>query len=518
MSDKDRAEKVQTDHAGAEEPAAGTQVDFAFWDVPGTAAKVIYSLPLFHEIDFVVNESYRKIPHGGIEAGGLLYGVITEDVVRIEAFRAIECEHASGPSLQFSEQDLTQLEEQLTSVAVDGGLEKLRPVGWFLAHTRGPLDMTETELKHFARFFPEPLSVTVLVKPERFQPTRFGFLVRKADGEMPREATSSAVILPLPGRSHKPGQLIPSLAAPTPNSNAKRALQRAEQAEESERKSKPGEEYRDADEERQDYPPAPPRRLPREVAQPKPEVGPASIWKIPPDAEITEAEAEAPLEVAEEQEAPYEDSRTPEERAARKRLARDRARLIEQAFPAPEPLAPAPPPPVPFRPAPLPSLPANVARNAPLPYGRYAGQTGFGQAREAPRAAAAAESVLGPKSVTALALAALLGCLVGYVAYLQLPAPVIPIDVRPANEAIVVSWPPDESRNSIYAAIRLNDGPPVPLSSEEKRIGRVSLTAAKDFKVEVMARNWIRDSRGIVRYVHSPVGNGRLLPSDSLLP
>ena len=34
---------------------------------------------LFHEIDFVVNEGYRKIPHGGIEEGGLLFGAIDEE-------------------------------------------------------------------------------------------------------------------------------------------------------------------------------------------------------------------------------------------------------------------------------------------------------------------------------------------------------------------------------------------------------------------------------------------------------
>ena len=44
---------------------------------------------------------------------------------------------------------------------------------------------------------------------------------------------------------------------------------------------------------------------------------------------------------------------------------------------------------------------------------------------------------------------------------------------------MVVSWPPDETKNSIYAAIRLNDGLPVSLSSEEKKTGQVSLTSVK---------------------------------------
>ena len=46
-----------------------------------------YSLALFHEIDFVVNEGYRKIPHGGVETGGLLFGSLDASGYGIEAFR-----------------------------------------------------------------------------------------------------------------------------------------------------------------------------------------------------------------------------------------------------------------------------------------------------------------------------------------------------------------------------------------------------------------------------------------------
>ena len=46
------------------------------WTAPGASTTVTYSLPLFHEIDFVVNEGYRKISHGGVEVGGLLFGAV----------------------------------------------------------------------------------------------------------------------------------------------------------------------------------------------------------------------------------------------------------------------------------------------------------------------------------------------------------------------------------------------------------------------------------------------------------
>ena len=56
------------------------------------------------------------------------------------------------------------------------------------------------------------------MKPERFQPTLFGFLVRGADGKMPRDASQDAVILPLPGRA---GRSMPGTAAgPQPSLTA----------------------------------------------------------------------------------------------------------------------------------------------------------------------------------------------------------------------------------------------------------------------------------------------------------
>src|ERR1700733_13095486 len=103
--------------------------EYAYWAVPGSTAKVTYSLPLFHEIDFAVNEGYRKIPHGGIEEGGLLFGVIDEKGTQVEAFRQIACEHAAGPSLLLSDHDLQALTAQIDNSADDPELKGLYLVG-----------------------------------------------------------------------------------------------------------------------------------------------------------------------------------------------------------------------------------------------------------------------------------------------------------------------------------------------------------------------------------------------------
>jgi hypothetical protein len=108
-----------------------------------------------------------------------------------------------------------------------------------------------------------------------------------------------------------------------------------------------------------------------------------------------------------------------------------------------------------------------------------------------------------------LPLAALLGCAVGYWGYLQLPSPIIPLKARGLSRSVLVSWPPEDTRNAVYAAIRVNDATPLLLSSEEKAAGQVELGASPDIKVELIARKWMRDSRGIVRFVKAQTVSGR---------
>lgn len=175
--------------------------DFATWTEPETSFQVRYSLSLFHEIDMTVSEGYRRIPHGGIEIGGLLIGRRFPDGARIEAFRLIECEHAQGPSFKLSDRDVAGIRDQIERTPADPELGELEVLGWFIAHTRGPLQLTDAESRLFGELFPGPGKMTVLVKPEKFKPTLFSFLVRRPDGAVKSNGSDEAIILPLPGRA-----------------------------------------------------------------------------------------------------------------------------------------------------------------------------------------------------------------------------------------------------------------------------------------------------------------------------
>jgi hypothetical protein len=440
--------------------------EYAFWAIPGSAAGVTYSLTLFHEIDFAVNEGYRKIPHGGIEEGGLLFGIIDEKGTRIEAFRPIVCEHSSGPSFLLSDHDLDVLHAQIEGAAADPELEGLHVVGWFLAHTRSPLTLTDREVELCDHYFNHPGMITVLVKPERFQPTRFGFLVRGANGSLSRDGVANAIILPLPGRNAK-GSSGPMASIPAPTTTTAAAKRTAE------------------------IPSAP---------SPVSEAAAPVVERTQPPASAVPAtqpmnrSARRQRRLSVEQVVPKQEADA-DSAQAKENESHDVAAALPGGGPGGEL---------------IPTRRRGVAAKAsdrslmlrPLP-----------QEENTPDAYRQMELLTQkkPASSTArmvlvLPLAALLGCLVGWVLFLQVPPPIIPLMVKARGENVIVTWPAEQTRSAIYAAVRVDDSTPVPLTPEEKSTGRVEVQARPDMKVELIARNWIRDSRGIVHYV-KPVAN-----------
>src|SRR4051794_7183016 len=116
-----------------ESSMSSVEGQYAIWIDPETSHPVKYSLPLFHDLDFQVNEAYRRIPHGGVEIGGVLYGRFEPKGVIIEALRPIDCEHASGPSFLLSEKDLARMVEAFGEAQSDSELKGLERVGWFVS-------------------------------------------------------------------------------------------------------------------------------------------------------------------------------------------------------------------------------------------------------------------------------------------------------------------------------------------------------------------------------------------------
>lgn len=383
---------------------------YAFWISPDGASRVVYALNVFQDIDGSVNEGFRQIPHGGVETGGLLFGRKRADGIHIEAYRAIHCQHAFGPSFILSESDLSGIREQLAAASSDKELAGLEPVGWFIGHTRSPLQLTARETIWFDEFFPDPGSLTLLVKPERFQATRFAFLIRDQAGRVEQDASHAAVILPLSSQGAQSDKM-PSASIPAPQPVFEQSVS------------------------------AP---LP-ETSAPQPATGEPTRIRTSP---VVTPPVSPPV----------------------------------AAFPAAsQPVA------------------AAAASRPDLAY-PYASL-----APSRTRAARRQAGGFGLKSAAVLVLAAILGCIAGYWAYLQLPSPVIPVRVREQRGLIVVEWPSAQTESVDYAALQVNDGQWMALSSEQKANGHATIAAPNgDLKIDLVAKHWLRDSRGIVRYIRLP--------------
>ncbi len=144
-----------------------------------------------------VIEGFFRLVRGGLGVGGLLFGRRDGETLYIAASRPIPCQHAYGPTFTLSNNDLAGLATLLQASASDPELNGLAPVGWYLSHTRGDLELSERDLEVYNRWFPEAWQVTLVLRPEWMRPTRAAFHVRDAQG-LPRQEPEF-VVEPLAG-------------------------------------------------------------------------------------------------------------------------------------------------------------------------------------------------------------------------------------------------------------------------------------------------------------------------------
>ena len=175
-----------------------SEVTFGTWSVPASPIIVEYSVVVVEEIRHDVAEGFQKLSRGGIEVGGLLYGVREGQTIRITAIRPTACEHAAGPAFRLSERDRAALREQLRLDQEDPRLNGLECLGWYVSHTRSEITLTESDQEIFTTYFGQPWQVTLVVRPSRGGNMRAGFFVRHEDGTL--DPTQSQLEFNFPDR------------------------------------------------------------------------------------------------------------------------------------------------------------------------------------------------------------------------------------------------------------------------------------------------------------------------------
>lgn len=190
-----------------------------------------HKLPVLHCLALVLEElaelamgGFRRYPWGGVEAGGVLFGLNEPDGVHIHAFRPFECEHEYGPAFELSAKEFESFGRLLASAASDEGLHGFSPVGWYHSVSRRELSLSDHDRALHARFCPEPWQVAMTLKRSRKDPLTVGFFCARADGSLsahspPREfavedfrlrAADLGTVEPAPGVS------IPAEGEPEP--------------------------------------------------------------------------------------------------------------------------------------------------------------------------------------------------------------------------------------------------------------------------------------------------------------
>src|ERR1700686_4319803 len=108
---------------------AGATLDLEHgrWTIPGHRLNIEYAPSVLEQLRIDSIDGFNKVPHGGIEIGGVLFGVREGERIRILASRSIACEYALGPSFVLSEKDQAGLREMLAGSRKDPELQGLEP-------------------------------------------------------------------------------------------------------------------------------------------------------------------------------------------------------------------------------------------------------------------------------------------------------------------------------------------------------------------------------------------------------
>ena len=140
---------------------------FYTWEPEGKSIKVLIDFELVDRLSQDVMRGFGAVPRRGAEVGGVLIGTVEAGeklVVHIQDFETVPCPHKRGPSYLLTEED-----EDLYKQAVERLRQRndrgLHAIGYFRSHTRDGLALSDEDLQFFARYFPDPNAVALLVRP-----------------------------------------------------------------------------------------------------------------------------------------------------------------------------------------------------------------------------------------------------------------------------------------------------------------------------------------------------------------
>jgi hypothetical protein len=163
---------------------------FYVWEVPGKPISIQLHFDVIDRVSPDILRGLGALKRRGAEVGGILLGRTEggpHPKVIVQDFVPVPSEYLTGPSYNLSPNDLVAFEAALERCKSDPAA-KLSAVGFYRSHTRDELYMDDVDLGLARRYFAEPNSVFLLVKPFATRPCVGGFFFWE-NGEINREAS-----------------------------------------------------------------------------------------------------------------------------------------------------------------------------------------------------------------------------------------------------------------------------------------------------------------------------------------
>lgn len=155
------------------------------WEVPGKPFSIQLNLDLIDRLQQDVVRGFGLVPRRGAEIGGILLGNANDSgsAVCVEDYEIVPIEYKRGPSYLLSDEDAEAFRAALDQLRHDYD-KSFRPIGFFRSHTRDSVGLGAEDLDLLSKYFPEPESVALIIRPFATKPSVAGFYC-KENGRFP---------------------------------------------------------------------------------------------------------------------------------------------------------------------------------------------------------------------------------------------------------------------------------------------------------------------------------------------
>ncbi len=161
------------------------QEGLTVWRIPELGLEFELPVTLIANVIAAAKEGFNRLPRGGLEVGGVLFGRREGARIRVLAARSVACKHLLGPSFTLTSEEHDELAALLVQARQDPQLAGLIPVGWYHSHTRSGLIYTDADAHLHNRHFSQAWQFGLLLRPEVGKPTQIGLFVRTKESELP---------------------------------------------------------------------------------------------------------------------------------------------------------------------------------------------------------------------------------------------------------------------------------------------------------------------------------------------